>query len=74
LTAIPISVRGQEKLLALGKYPDVSLALVRKRHQEARETTGARNSPLSDETSSKGRWSYSVITMKFGKRIPRIRF
>ena len=28
---------GKEKLLALGKYPDVSLAEARKRHQEARE-------------------------------------
>tara|TARA_R110000772_G_scaffold268626_1_gene396917 strand:- start:52515 stop:52835 length:321 start_codon:yes stop_codon:yes gene_type:complete len=28
---------GKEKLLALGVYPDVSLATARKRHQEARD-------------------------------------
>ena len=44
---------GKEKLLALGKYPDVSLQEARKRHQEARERLAQGLDPSSIKKAQK---------------------
>jgi hypothetical protein len=38
---------GKEKLMALGKYPEVSLALARERHGEARKLLAAGTDPMA---------------------------
>lgn len=46
-------VAGKEKLLALGVYPDVSLAAARKKRDEARELLAAGGDPSAAKRSSK---------------------
>ena len=38
---------GKEKLMALGKYPAVSLALARERHSEARKLLATGTDPMA---------------------------
>src|SRR5690606_33844001 len=45
--------QGKEKLLALGKYPDVSLAAARKRRDAAREQVAAELDPSATRKASK---------------------
>lgn len=42
-------IAGKRETLTIGKYPDVSLALARKRHGEARELVAAGKSPAKDK-------------------------
>lgn len=44
-------IAGQRETLTLGKYPDVSLAIARKRHGEARELVAAGKSPAKEKRS-----------------------
>jgi len=41
--ALGIQVWRKEKLMSLGKYPDVPLALAEERHAEARKAAGDRH-------------------------------
>jgi hypothetical protein len=44
---------GKEKLMSFGKYPDVSLALARERHGEARKLLANRVDPMAQRKSEK---------------------
>jgi integrase len=44
---------GQEKLMAIGKYPDVSLALARDRHTEARKLLASGIDPMAQRKADK---------------------
>jgi integrase len=46
-------VCGQEKLMALGKYPDVSLAKARERHQQARTLFAEGKDPMAERKVEK---------------------
>ncbi|HML44655.1 MAG TPA: integrase arm-type DNA-binding domain-containing protein [Hyphomicrobium zavarzinii] len=46
-------VAGKEKMLAIGAYPDVSLALARKRRDEAREALAAGRDPSEEKKAAK---------------------
>jgi hypothetical protein len=43
----------KEKLMPLGKYPDVLLALARERHAEARELLAAETDPMAQRKAEK---------------------
>jgi integrase len=45
--------KGKEKLMSLGKYPDVSLALARHRHFEARKLLAAGLDPMAERKALK---------------------
>ena len=44
---------GKEKLMALGPYPDVTLAMARERHQEARRLLASGVDPMAERKSEK---------------------
>jgi integrase len=44
---------GKEKLMAFGKYPDVSLALARERHAEARKLLAIGHDPMAKRKAAK---------------------
>ena len=49
----PIGFDGKEKLMSLGKYPDVSLALARERHSEARKLFATGVDPMAQRKAEK---------------------
>jgi integrase len=44
---------GKEKLMSLGKYPDISLALARERHSEARRLLALGKDPMAQRKAAK---------------------
>ena len=46
-------IDGKQKLLALGKYPDISLQEARRRHREAREQLAQGNNPMAIKKAQK---------------------
>ena len=63
----------KEKLLALGSYPDISLADARKLHQAARENLAASKDPSSHKKAtkaanqSKSANSFEAVTLEWSK-------
>jgi integrase len=51
---------GKEKLMSLGKYPDVSLALARERHSEARKLLATGVDPMAQRKAEKTAGKISV--------------
>src|SRR6202040_1560955 len=44
---------GKQKLMTLGKYPDVTLALARERHSEARKLLATGTDPMAQRKANK---------------------
>jgi hypothetical protein len=55
---------GKAKLMALGIYPDVSLAEARERHQEARKLSTDGQDPMAKRKAAKQAVDANVITFQ----------
>ncbi len=54
---------GKEKLMALGPYPDVTLALARERHQEARRLVETGANPMQERKAAKASLEGSFLNV-----------
>ena len=56
-------LEGKEKLMSFGKYPDVSLALARERHAEARKLLATGVDPMAQRKAEKAAVENSFQSM-----------